>query len=117
MPPAPVKYNKQKAYHARKPWIRHVCWARRRCGSYDPRWKPHYMDQGVKMLLTGEQAELLWHRDGAAKMKRPSLDRIETGKPGELRKHYELDNCRFMEFLENVGRPHLPQEIAPEEEN
>ena len=108
-------HARNKAYHQRKPWVRHVCWARRRCNSYDPRWRAHYLDQGVKCTLTAAQAEFLWNRDGAAKMARPSLDRIETGKPGETRKHYEFENCRFMEWLENVGRPHI--KLTPEEEN
>ena len=99
-------YNRRKAYHQRKPWAKFLCWARRRCGSTDKRWKPYYLDKGVLAPLTVKDAEELWHRDGAAQMKKPSLDRIETGKPGETRKHYEKENCRFVEWLFNVRRPH-----------
>ncbi len=92
--------TKQAAYHARKPWVRHVCWARRRCLSNDRRWAAHYLDKGITCDLTAAEAEMLWHRDGGASMSRPSLDRKDPSAG------YTFDNCRFAEFLVNVGAPH-----------
>lgn len=53
--------------------------------------------------ITAAEAEELWKRDGADKMTRPSLDRIDPTKG------YTKDNCRFMEWMENVRRPHEGQ--------
>lgn len=84
-----------RRYREKKPWVPHICWAKRRCT--DPRWKSHH---GKEHTLTAEQGEYLWLRDGASEMEKPSLDRIDTSKG------YTLDNCRFMEWLENVRLPH-----------
>ena len=104
-----VRGSRQHAYHDRKPWVRHVSWARRRCSSDDPRWKCH---RGLDAPITASEAEELWRREGAGQMKRPSLDRIDTTKG------YTKDNCRFMEWMENVRRPHeakgQPEDSAPE---
>ena len=59
------KRSKQQAYHLRKPWVKHVCWARRRCSSSDPRWAPHYLERGISCNLTAAEAEMLWVRDNA----------------------------------------------------
>lgn len=95
------------AYRARKPWVEHICWAKRRVTSDDPRWKSHH---GVPHTLTVDEGEELWLRDDAANMKRPSLDRIDP------KKGYTKDNCRFMEWLENVRLPHegKPKDPDPE---
>lgn len=88
---------RKRAYHERKPWVRHICWAKRRTTSTDPRWKSHH---GKEHTLTAEEAEYLWRRDGAGEMVKPSLDRIDTSRG------YTVDNCRFIEWMENVRLPH-----------
>ncbi len=40
----------------------------------------------------------LWIRDKAGKMKRPSIDRINSGG------NYTLNNCRFIELSANIHR-------------
>lgn len=55
--------------------------------------------------LTSVEAETFWKRDGADRMSRPSLDRIDTGP----RKHYTFENCRFIEWDANVRRPFDPK--------
>jgi len=101
-------HARKRRYHARKPWVRHVCWANRRCTSDDPRWRAHYLDRGITCDVTAAQAEFMWHRDGAAKMVRPSLDREKS----EL--NYTLSNCRFMEFDVNSRRAWDPKVDADE---
>lgn len=105
-----AKANARKAaYHARKPWVRYICWAKRRTTSTDPRWKSHH---GKEHTLTASQAEILWKRDGADKMARPSLDRKKATEG------YTFENCQFMEWMENVRLPHRakdqPEGPAPE---
>lgn len=96
----PARRAHDRRYRAKKPWVPHICWAARRCTSSDPRWKSHH---GMPCEITAAEAEELWKRDGADKMTRPSLDRIDPTKG------YTKDNCRFMEWMENVRRPHEGQ--------
>lgn len=73
-------------------------YARRRCGDRDSRWWPWYGSRGIKCFLTAHDARLLWERDGADQLRRPSLDRIDSNG------HYEVKNCRFVELVQNVMR-------------
>src|SRR5262249_7081390 len=57
-----------------------------------------YGGRGIKNLLTLPDLIFMWHRDGAAKMKRPSIDRIDNDG------NYTLTNCRFMELSDNIKR-------------
>jgi len=42
--------------------------------------------------------EFMWKRDKADLMERPSVDRIDGNKD------YTLENCRYMELLDNCRR-------------
>lgn len=57
-----------------------------------------YGAKGVKCYLSIDDLEYLWNRDKAAFMRQPSLDRINSNG------HYHLNNCRFMELIENIKR-------------
>jgi hypothetical protein len=94
--------TRQKRYHVRKPWVKFVCWAQNRCKSNDPKRAPYYKEKGITCSLTVDEAEILWVRDRAGKMTKPSLDR----KDSTLGYHFE--NCRFREFGLNVRGPHDP---------
>jgi hypothetical protein len=100
-------YKRQKAYRRRKPWNRLVEFARRRCKSDDPKYKPFYKDKGIEVHMNVDDAEFLWKRDNAAALKHPSLDRIDSTK------HYTRDNCRVIEMRINAMLAHG---LAPEEE-
>lgn len=95
--------TRQRAYHQRKPWIKFVCYARRRCNDSDPNSKnyPVYWAKGIKCTLTGDQAERLWKRDRAEKLTHPSLDREDATKD------YTYENCRFIELDLNRRLPWL----------
>jgi hypothetical protein len=82
-----------------------VEWARRRCNRPQERDKKFY--EGIKVNLTGGEAKMLWERDGAASMKVPSLDRVDSSKD------YVFDNCRIIEKSLNERLPHLsPEALA-----
>ena len=81
-----------------KPWRKFYNSARERC-NYPrvPSYK-YYGAKGIKFLLTMEQLKELWHRDNAVSLEKPSLDRINPEG------NYVFENCRFIEWLENIRR-------------
>lgn len=87
------------------PWARYVEYARRRCGDSNPKgpWYANYYAKGIKVNLIAKDLESIWHRDGAANMKWPSLDRIN--EDGD----YTPDNVRFIEFKLNARRAWDPR--------
>lgn len=91
------KQTRQAKYKARKPWIRFLEWARRRCNDQDPdsRNKAHYFDKGIKCDLTSNELQAVWERDKAWLLKRPSLDRIRSNEG------YTMFNVRIIEFTLN----------------
>lgn len=94
--------TRQDRYRKRKPWVRFVEWARRRCNDTREKEFRNYGAKGITCQLTASDVEKLWIRDNAAKLKKPSLDRIDASKS------YTVENCRFIEFYENIRRPHVP---------
>lgn len=89
--------SKQLRYRKRKPWVRFVEWARRRCSDKkDQRWRV-YRDKGIECHLDAASLEAIWKRDEAWKLKRPSLDRFPNCDG-----HYEIQNVRFIEFNLNA---------------
>ena len=62
-----------------------------------------YGGRGIKNYLSLEDLEFLWQRDAARLMLRPSIDRVD------INGHYTLENCRYIEFGENVRRRFIKQ--------
>lgn len=85
-------------YRISHPWARPREYARRRC--VDPKHREYkgYGGRGIKFMLTMEDAKRLFERDNARSLKKPSLDRIDPDG------HYSFENCRFIEFLDNITR-------------
>ena len=69
-----------------------------RCCRQTARGFKYYGGRGIKNLLTPFDLQALWNRDGASRMQRPSIDRIDSAG------HYAMENCRFVELIENVMR-------------
>jgi hypothetical protein len=61
----------------------------------------YYGLKGIECLITLKEVRFLWNRDGAGKMKQPSIDRINNAG------NYELGNCRFIELRDNQKRPKI----------
>lgn len=80
------------------PWYRFLHWARNRCRYPSSKMYHRYGGRGIKCLLTHQEVKILWERDKASKLKRPSLDRIDPDK------NYEFENCRFIELEENIRK-------------
>lgn len=95
-----MKHARQARYKQRKPWVRLLEYARRRCS--DPKAKawPSHGAKGIKVFLTLAELETVWKRDGGDKMVKPSLDRRESDK------HYCIHNVRIIEHYLNARLPH-----------
>lgn len=70
----------------------------RRCNDENHKTYQYYGGRGIKRLITRRQLGILWERDGAKFMERPSIDRIDPDG------NYTLENCRYIELSENCGR-------------
>lgn len=80
------------------PWERKYESAKARCENPKTAMYYCYGARGIKMMMTKYDFLFLWNRDGAAQMKKPSIDRIDNNG------NYELSNCRFIELSANVSR-------------
>lgn len=92
----------------KKPWLTTLYAARNRCSN--PKLKGYYRygGRGIKCFLTPDEIHRLWIRDGAAKMRKPSIDRIDNDG------HYEFSNCRFIELSANCARVKLDLTGCPQ---
>ena len=80
------------------PWLLHMKSAKERCDNPNNNRYKWYGGKGIRMLLTQLEIEILWKRDHADQMEKPSIDRINPS--GD----YIFGNCRFLELSENVIR-------------
>ena len=55
-------------------------------------WWPYYGKKGIRCHLNGMELKEIWERDGAASLKKPSLDRKNPDFD------YANWNVRFIEF-------------------
>ena len=103
-------YDRCAAWRKRNPWSRYCEFARRRCNDQDPEGPnfANYYAKGITCTLDSKQTKIMWERDGAAKMKKPSIDRIDSSKG------YHFENCRFMEFVDNLRRAWDKSAAVPE---
>lgn len=84
----PLKYK----LHKRLSVIRQRCKNKK---YKDYRW---YGGRGIKCFLSTKDLLEIWFRDNAEMMKKPSVDRINNDG------NYTLENCRFIESIENLKR-------------
>ena len=75
-----------------RPYLLHYRWAKDRVRNTEKNNRSH---KGLAFLLTKQQIKLLWLRDKAYNLIKPSLDRINSNLG------YEYFNLRFIENIEN----------------
>lgn len=91
------RYPKLKAAYLKKyPWAVTRYAIQARVGSEN-----HRAYLNIKNFLTLKDLKHLWFRDKAHELKRPSIDRIDSSK------NYTLDNCRYIELSQNIGRQNI----------
>lgn len=83
------KYNKK---YPEKIILRNI---KARCENLNNDNYKYYGKRGIKCLITEYEVKILWERDKACMMKKPSIDRINNDG------HYTFQNCRFIEQAEN----------------
>jgi len=60
--------------------------------------RPRYAGRGIECRIDFNDLWDVWHRDNAAALDFPTIDRIDNDG------HYERSNIRFIEQAENVRR-------------
>jgi len=79
-------------------WVLHFRGARMRCNNPKHDRYKNYGNRGIKFLMTENDFKILWFRDKAYLMVKPSIDRIDSDG------HYKMSNCRFIEHKKNTRR-------------
>ena len=85
-------------YYKNNPWMRSFFKAKERCEDKSCNKYPLYGGKGIKFRLTKEQMKMLWVRDLADLMEKPSIDRKESDKD------YCFENCQFIEQRINSAK-------------
>ncbi len=88
-----VRQFDASAYPLKLKLQRILCNVRYRCNH-----RERYAGRGIRCQINFADIHFLWQRDGAGKMARPSIDRIDNDSS------YTRDNCRFIELYENIRR-------------
>ncbi len=81
-----------------QPWIKKFWSIKQRCTDLNCSCYSRYGGKGIKLFLTKNDLKTLWFRDKAFLLQQPSIDRIDNSG------NYELNNCRFIEMIENSRR-------------
>lgn len=83
-----------KKHFLNNPWNKNYKAARGRCVYKSNK----YYKKGIKFMMSRNDFKILWFRDKAYLMKKPSIDRINP------KGDYTLENCRYIELTENNKR-------------
>ncbi len=75
----------------KQPWYIHLNYIRSRVSNKDK----SYYKKGIKNFLNTEDIKLLWFRDKAYLLDKPSVDRKDN------KGNYTLENCQFIELVKH----------------
>jgi len=91
---------KKMDYHARtkQPWYKTWSNSKNRCNNKNNYSYKYYGEKGITHDIGFWAVGVLWWRDNAHLMKKPSIDRIDS------KGNYTFKNCRFIEHSENTAR-------------
>jgi hypothetical protein len=81
--------------HIQEPWIRPLIHLKQRCENKNDNAYKDYGGRGIKCLITKDEVKVLWFRDKAYLMEKPSIDRKDNNG------NYCFNNCQFLELPEN----------------
>ena len=90
--------DRYKRQRLNTPWMFPYKSAKSRCEYEKKESYNRYGGIGIQFLLSMEEVKLLWTRDQASQLQRPSIDRINS------KGHYTYNNCRFIELGLNSSR-------------
>jgi len=96
-----------KKYQETYPWI--ICFMniRARCNNKNNENYKWYGEKGIDCLITKDEVRILWFRDKAWLMKKPSINRKDSNKD------YIFDNCYFDEQSNNSIEANKRTKIKP----
>lgn len=83
--------KKKSWYQSLQPWERSYHSAYARCNYKSDSNYLKYGGKGIRLLMTKDEFKVLWERDNGERMKRPTIDRLDS------KKDYVFSNCRFVE--------------------
>lgn len=90
--------ERNRKFYIKYPWRKSLENAKQRCTNpKSDRWK-WYGAKGIKFNLTDQEGKILWNRDKAYLLKRPTIDRKSNYKD------YTFDNCQFIEHKINSAK-------------
>lgn len=89
-----IAYFDKIGRKSKDPWDQKWRSINDRIGKKNKKYKCY---RNIKNLITPQEIKVLWFRDKANLMKRPSLDRKNS------KKNYTFKNCRFVEFNDNCA--------------
>jgi len=104
-----IKINKKRYYQENinyfkqrnrliKPWNKHLSWIKNRCNNKNADNYKYYGGKGIKCRITVDDLKMLWFRDKAYLLDRPSIDREDSNG------NYEYKNCQFIEHVLNISK-------------